>query len=223
MKECLGSAGIEDKNLQFNKKDSPISIRFIDLPDRMEELRSSLKASHGNAAIIIHPFFFKKDDIYNFPNKLCYSDQEYEKYKCRLKNSINKYTKLGLPIIVFEEKHEVSKLQQNFENIKINNGDIYLVPTFPSDPQPVGIGLSPLLREFKKIGLTRTIIAGSYLWIRNSKNMYHEPIHDCEEHIPRNFKSYILAGCVGDALKKCLKVGINATPAFATFPYREIF
>ena len=173
------------------------------------KLKKDLVDSGGSAAIIVHPFC---PDRYGF-NHITQQKDSYTRYKQQLREVVQRYQAMSLPLILFEEDNV--NVGSVLDNMGIH-GRVFLVPTLEQTPNPTTGSLNDLAGRLHEIGLQRATVSGSYLWQNRPS---HLPYNFRIQEKPRFAQNNQLQGCVGHTLGTLLDAGIKATPGFAA--YRE--
>lgn len=196
-------------------------VDFLTLSQEQEDaFKKRIEQNKGLVRVFIHPYFEKITPHY--------SEKRAEKIKAinlALQKMLSLPEEKTPPILFFEEKEKISKLEENIGNIELKNR-IYTIPTYGSSPEPFihkkGVteeekmkNWTPVIEKLKALGVKKALIGGMqfdvYILGRTSEN---EP------------DEIVLDRCVGEAIKRLSK-DFETEISYLNFPenrrkYEEI-
>lgn len=199
-------------------------IEIIDISNIFGQgrLRNALIVSSGNAAVIVHPFFVEA----RMQGKYINAERKamHDRYLKRLTHSVGNYAGLGLPLIVFEEVRRMQSFEQTLSKMRLESGQVYVVPTCMAEPTPENESLEEFSKKLNGLGLQKAVVAGAYLWLDDStleESSFVQDLGAKIENVPTLLKKYRLSGCVGDVLNSFSRNDIYAVPAAASYPRKS--
>lgn len=201
------------------QKNNERIVDFLTLSQEQEDaLKQRIEENQGLIRVFIHPYY----------EKTSYSKERAEKIKAMnlaLQKILSLPEEKTPPILFFEEKEKMPKLEENMGDIELKNR-IYTIPTHESSPEPSihkkGViekekmrNWTPVIEKLKALGVKRALIGGMQFKVhilgRTSKN---EP------------DEIVLDYCVGEAVKRLSK-DFETEISYLNFPenrkkYEEI-
>jgi hypothetical protein len=214
-------------NAEVERNSSVTSL--FELSEKGEEsLRTEVEKFDGTVRIFIHPYF---DLYYYFPPHLQYQ-LAHSVNRHRTFNGIEKLLsaedKKVPPILVFEEKDNISETQGMLLDSVNGVKKIYIVPTHEMDPEPLieeedseeldeaalksrrESNWNVLIEQLKKLGVIRVLIGGAYLTV--------QPTEDQMDLDRTDRRNYIYSGCVEEAAKR-FKKAFEIQYSFFSYPH----
>ncbi|MEK7571399.1 MAG: hypothetical protein AAB553_03920 [Patescibacteria group bacterium] len=204
-------SGLRSKDVPPPKEKPPVTMIELQTPAGLETFGSRIAQTNGTAAIVVHPFFPDWNPS-RFADRIYKAS--YENYIDLLARSTRRHRENGLPLIILEEDIVLNKLPTNLSRIGVDSGDVFVVPTHDSTPEPIQGNLTALARNLQNIGLARAVVSGSYLWVNGPKIDHFS----FTPGMPGIYERNSFQGCVGYTINALLRAGVKTTHGVGTFP-----
>lgn len=152
--------------------------------EQMAELQNRLEKSKGRMVVFVHPYYPEEESLWTDIGGA--NPKDMEKMQNALPKFISVQKEGAPPIMIFHDADKIQELNSVLGSLFPEN--IYVLPTFPHDPQPQQGTWDELLNKLQNLGVQNVVIAGMNLTVSWP-----------DEEDPR------LAGCIADAAQEFSK------------------